>query len=248
MARSSELRWPTAWPAIPRAARRLLVDFFAPSHSAPPHPAARAASLAESDWDQIRENLHDSLAPTLATIAMRLDATLHAPADEGIDRAAELRDLGTEISAAIAEIRRLIRELAPPYCPPGGLEKAVVEWTRLAEQAGGRSAPRIDMFFSAGLDHLTPPVEQAAYRIVLEALVNVVRHSGARHCRLTVERTATALRLEVIDDGHGMSAEPGGLGLRSMGNRAHEVGGRCTVGRAEPRGTRVLAHLPLPAD
>jgi signal transduction histidine kinase len=92
-------------------------------------------------------------------------------------------------------------------------------------------------------------VEVAAYHIGREALTNVVRHAGARHCRLRLavkNGEKGYLHLSIQDDGPGLSgSERAGVGLSSMRARAAELGGTCTI-EAEPgAGTRVTAQLPL---
>jgi signal transduction histidine kinase len=93
---------------------------------------------------------------------------------------------------------------------------------------------------------LPAAVEVAALRIVEEALANVVRHAGARTCRVRVEPGDT-LEIEVVDDGVGLPNAPRkpGIGLTSMRERAAELGGACVVEPCAAGGTRVIAHLPL---
>jgi signal transduction histidine kinase len=88
-------------------------------------------------------------------------------------------------------------------------------------------------------------VEVAAYRIVQEALANVVRHARAHSCavRLTLD---AALWVEVEDDGVGLPhGGRVGVGLRSMRERAAELGGVCHIESRPGRGTRIRAQLPL---
>jgi signal transduction histidine kinase len=93
---------------------------------------------------------------------------------------------------------------------------------------------------------LPPSATQAtAYRIVQEALTNVVRHSAASHATITVERDADDLVVTVADDGSGIPAdavERGGL--RGMRERAELVDGTITVASGERGGTRIIARLP----
>ncbi len=92
---------------------------------------------------------------------------------------------------------------------------------------------------------LPAAVEVAAYRIIQEALTNVVHHAGA-HCATVRLWLASGLQLEVADDGAGFAGgRLGGLGLRSMRERAAELGGSCTISGAADGGTRVRATLPL---
>ena len=87
----------------------------------------------------------------------------------------------------------------------------------------------------------------AAYRIVQEAITNVVRHARARACRIRLS-AGDELELEITDDGIGLPEDRhAGVGLFSMRERAAELGGTCESERLPTGGTRVLARLPLPA-
>jgi signal transduction histidine kinase len=93
---------------------------------------------------------------------------------------------------------------------------------------------------------LSGEVAVAAQRIASEALANAVRHSGAAHVRLAVTGEPGRLTVEVSDDGSGTVApRPGGVGLASMGERAHSVGGKITVDAVKGMGTTVRAVLPV---
>jgi signal transduction histidine kinase len=92
-------------------------------------------------------------------------------------------------------------------------------------------------------------VEVAAYRIAQEALTNVARHAGARHCATRLALVDGAMLLEISDDGQGLSPTRGrGVGLASMSERAEELGGSCLVESLPTGGTRVRATLPLTGD
>lgn len=98
----------------------------------------------------------------------------------------------------------------------------------------------------AELPPLPPRVEVAAYRIVLEALTNVVRHAGAHACTVGLQ-VGDALELEARDDGCGIPSQRwiGGVGMDSMRTRANAVGGTLVVGPVDGGGTSVRARLPL---
>ena len=91
---------------------------------------------------------------------------------------------------------------------------------------------------------LPAAVEVAAYRIAQEAITNVVRHAHATSCRVAASVSEVALVLEVCDDGEGGAIPKAGIGLRSMRERAVEIGGRLEV-CSPGRGTQVTLTLPL---
>ena len=100
------------------------------------------------------------------------------------------------------------------------------------------------------LPPLPAAVEVACYRIVQEAITNVARHAYAKRCyvRLSVDRGAGVVEVEITDDGVGIPGDRvAGVGLSSMRERAEELGGSLVVGPGPEGGTRVLARLPLPA-
>jgi signal transduction histidine kinase len=93
---------------------------------------------------------------------------------------------------------------------------------------------------------LPAAVEVAAYRITLEALANVVRHSQASNCQVILSNTGHHFQVEVRDDGLGLPGEfQPGVGLSSMRERAAELGGTCEIEATPQVGTRILARLPL---
>lgn len=96
---------------------------------------------------------------------------------------------------------------------------------------------------------LSPHTDLAAFRIVQEALTNVVRHSGSRHARVRLEQGGGTLRLRIDDDGPATGAEAGGSGngLAGMRERAAALGGTIEAGPRPDGGFQVLAVLPAKA-
>lgn len=132
---------------------------------------------------------------------------------------------------------------APPVTAVGG------------DDGAGARVPSTDAPPSDGR-RFSAAVEQAAYRIVQEALTNVVRHSGASHVAITLRTERSALVVEVSDDGHGPAAEggapspsrDGGFGLRGMNERAAALGGTVSHGPGAGGGFVVRAELPTEGD
>ncbi len=97
---------------------------------------------------------------------------------------------------------------------------------------------------------LPPDVDQAAYRIVQEALTNVSRHAGQACASVRLHYAPGALTVQVDDDGQGHSTRPvrgPGLGLVGMRERVSALGGRLSAGPQDGRGFQVRAELPAPA-
>jgi signal transduction histidine kinase len=164
-----------------------------------------------------------------------------------------LAELENDIDEALQDIRRLVYNLRPPALDELGLVAAIRAAATQYAQEGARSVVDGGMhIWVEALEPLPPlpaAVEVAAYRIVQEALTNVVRHAHARSCLIRLAIDPTLLSLEIRDDGVGLPRERhAGVGLQSMHERAEELGGMCQI-EAEPvGGTRVLAQLPLLPD
>jgi signal transduction histidine kinase len=192
----------------------------------------------EEERQRIRRDLHDGLGPSLAGIALGIDSARRSLRDDPEQADRELDDLRQAARHSVVEIRRIAHDLRPPALDQLGLVGAL----RAQVQRLGGSIETPDE-----LPELSAALEVAAYRIALEALANANRHAQAADCRVRVS-IGDGLRVEVEDDGIGVpeSYEPG-VGLSSIRERARELGGSLVVERLVPRGTRVLAILPLGA-
>jgi signal transduction histidine kinase len=136
------------------------------------------------------------------------------------------------------------RELRPPSLDALGLVGAIRQQADgLAVPAGAGPAIVIDA--PESMPPLPAATEVAAYRIATEALLNVVRHSDARVCAITIAVDRNELSIEIEDDGNGVGDAADGVGTRSIYERAAEVGGDATIDSRPGGGTRVLARLPF---
>jgi signal transduction histidine kinase len=203
----------------------------------------RLVQAREEERRRLRRDLHDGVGPTLAGVALGLDQVAARLGDDLPAARALLAELKGETAGAVDDVRRLVHGLRPPALDELGLVRALRQQTdRLALRSPGLDI-RVDS--DPALPQLSAAIEVAAYRIAVEAVTNSVRHAGASSCHVQVAADG-ALRLEVVDDGAGITeGTPPGVGLAAMRERAAEVGGTCTVAPADGRGTRVLAVLPL---
>ena len=212
----------------------------------------------EEERRQIRHNLHDDLAPRLAALALNAAAAEKYVRQDPDLAVGILTDFRKVIRSTVDEIRTLVHDLRPPTLDELGLVGAVRERIRDLTQAiipASHSDEiqllRIELVAPDRLPPLPAAVEVAAFRIITESLVNVVRHARASHCLVNLElATSDMLSITVTDNGKGILPVPtpspkGGIGLVSIRERAAELGGQCSIERIEGAGTRVTALLPF---
>jgi two-component system, NarL family, sensor kinase len=203
----------------------------------------RLVAAREEERRRLRRELHDGLGPTLAGVALGVDAARNILRSDPPAADALLREIKEETLGAVGEVRRLVEDLRPPALDELGLLPAL---TAFAGRLGTRGDTlQVTVHAPDALPVLPAAVEVAAYRIATEAMTNVVRHAHADRCLLRLQ-VGDELTLEVRDDGIGVPlAPPAGVGLPSMAERAAELGGHCDVTPLRDGGTRVLAQLPL---
>ena len=203
----------------------------------------RLVVAREEERRRLRRDLHDGLGPALAGHLLRLDL-IAGSLDPRSRASAEVGALREELHATVLEVRRVVEGLRPPALDDLGLAGALGQVVRRST-AG---TPLVVDLQVAELPSLPAAMEVATFRIVSEAVTNVVRHAGATTCRVTVEIAGAELHATVEDDGCGIDPERlarGGHGLQTMRERAEELRGRLHVVSAG--GTTVALELPLPA-
>jgi signal transduction histidine kinase len=195
----------------------------------------------EEERLRLSRDLHDDVGPTLAGIRLQLDAVRaklpdDAPALDLMDRAV------VAIQDALGIVRRVAYRLRPPELDTLGLVGALRE---LAVFLSGPTL-RVETVLPDDVSSLSKSVEVAAYRIVAEALTNVVKHAQATSASVSLTIDEQGVIVEVRDDGVGLPDEMGsrGMGLRFMAQRAQEISGEFSY-RTTPTGFLVRAILPV---
>jgi signal transduction histidine kinase len=193
----------------------------------------------EMERRRLARELHDETGQALASILLGLK-TLER--DLGEQPLAVIREL---VDSALGDVRRLTVELRPPALDDFGLGAAL---ERLASVMGERSPFTLDVNVAVPAGVLPAEHETAIYRIVQEALTNVVKHASAKHVSIVVASSEKSVRAVVEDDGTGFvpgSVREQALGLVGMRERAQLLGGRLEVESSPGSGTTVLVELPL---
>lgn len=198
---------------------------------------------------ELAHELHDTLAHTLVGINVRAGAAAHSLASNPDDGLAALKEIKVTSAEALAELRSALRMLRPsaggaPLRPA----QSLADLGDLADRVEGAGLG-VDLVFQADLDNVPQPVGHAAYRIIQEALTNVLRHSNATQAIVKVTQTKAVLELEVTDNGRAVSSNyaASGHGLQGMKERADALGGSCEAGVAKDGGWHVHALFPLKA-
>ncbi len=213
----------------------------------------RIITAQESERQRIAHELHDTLGQFLSALGLRLsmvqslDGILPTVSDELV----RLRTLAGQIDQ---EVDRLTMELRPPALEHLGLADALSSY---AQEWTATSGVGVDVL-ATGLDGMRLPsaIETTAYRIVQEALTNVLKHAQASSVSVIVERRAGELRVIIEDDGVGFEPSPGAgdgvggrqVGLIGMAERATLAGGELTIESAPGAGTSIYLHIPLDDD
>ena len=200
----------------------------------------RLVHTRDNERRRLQRDLHDGLGPRLTAIGMMIDAASNEVTSHPDNARTQLKTARAELTTAVEDIRRLINELDDRTLGSLGLVGA------LQHQAARLSGGGLTIDVAAeSLPPLEAGIEVAAYRIVSEALANVVRHAKARRCSVEI-RTDSSLQLRITDDGRGF--RPGwrpGVGLRSMEERAVDVGGEFVVTSSPGAGVTIAVSLPL---
>jgi signal transduction histidine kinase len=204
----------------------------------------RVVAAQELERRRLARELHDETGQALTSILLGLRAVEDAPdAAQAKAASAGLRDL---VVATLHDVRRLAVELRPKALDDFGLVPALERLTEtFAEQTG------IDVGFehALGAERLPEEIETALYRIVQEALTNVVKHAAAEHVSVVVARRDGAVTAVIEDDGRGFGAGGSGenaLGLIGMRERLGLLDGRLAVESTQGAGTTIVAEVRLP--
>jgi signal transduction histidine kinase len=200
-------------------------------------------TAVEEERRRLRRDLHDGLGPTLSGVAFATDAARNQLRSDPAKADELLVLLRADTAGAIAEIRRLVEGLRPPALDELGLVGAIRQHAATLHSASG--APlHVAVEALNALPPLPAAAEVAAYRIVIEALTNVVRHADASLAIVQLALRGQDLVLAVRDDGTNHAPWTPGVGIASMRERAAQVGGTLQTTGA-PSGWLVEATIPV---
>ncbi|XVQ15548.1 sensor histidine kinase [Spirillospora sp. CA-255316] len=245
------------------------------------HARTLNAQAVTAERLRIARELHDMVAHSIGIIAIQAGAARMVIDTRPAAAGEALGAIENASRETLAGLRRMLGALrraeapspglasflgepasAAPAPPPAGSAPGLADVERLVA-ATSAAGVHVDVRWQGGRDPLPPEIDLSAYRIVQEAVTNVVRHAGARRCRVTIERRDAELSIEVVDpggglgghgghgsghgSGHGQGTPGGGYGIVGMRERVGLLRGDFTAGPRPEGGFRVAARLPLPA-
>ncbi|MFE7638811.1 sensor histidine kinase [Kitasatospora sp. NPDC057518] len=221
----------------------------------------KAARAVMAERLRIARELHDSVAHSIGIITVLSGAAARVVDTKPEQTRQALSGIESTSRQTLLELQRMLgalRRAEPDEAMPGAAPLApagsLADVPRLAERTADAGV-RVHVDWRGERRPLPPEIELSAFRIIQESVTNVVRHSGARTCRVEVGYEPEGVRIEVVDDGDDGPGGPGrprpwaaaggsGFGLLGMRERVTLLSGQFSAGRRPEGGFRVTARLP----
>ncbi|MFL6115153.1 MAG: sensor histidine kinase [Catenulispora sp.] len=210
---------------------------------------------------RIARELHDSVAHSIGIITVLSGAAARVVQTKPEQTRQALTGIETTSRETLLELQRMLGALrraepddAIPQAAPLAPASSLADVPQLAERTADAGV-QVQVTWQGERRPLPPEIELSAFRIIQESVTNVVRHSGARSCRVAVGYEPNGVRIEVVDDGGDGLGGPGrpkpsaaaggsGFGLLGMRERVTLLSGQFSAGRRPEGGFRVTARLP----
>ncbi len=210
----------------------------------------RAITAQEEERRAIAQSLHDDTGQALSMLSIHLDRIDERISPRQKELKKQVEDARALAANALTELRRILSGLRPAILDDLGLVPAIRWYARTnLEQVGVRVVVRAP---GAPLE-LSPAVTTTLFRIVQEAVHNIVRHADARSVTIVLQVNGSAVQLQVEDDGRGFdpahasrdAVELQRLGLLGIRERTELLGGKVEIESAPEKGTRLHVSIPL---
>ena len=212
--------------------------------------SSRLLEAEEEERKRIARDLHDIIGSSLTAIKYSLEKQIDNMAKKPVPENTSLEQVVSMVQSAIKETKRIYRSLRPPILDDLGI-LATINWS-CREFQEVYSGIRIEKSLEIEEDEVPKPLKIVIYKLLLETLNNIVKHSGANLVRLSLRETEGNLELSVKDNGRGFNLEEilsreshaSGLGLASMKERVEAFGGSFEIWASKKKGTTILASWP----
>lgn len=195
---------------------------------------------AENERKMIAGELHDNLGQNLSLVSILLEQILEENKHEKIEKAAQL------IHKSITDVRTLAHSLLPKTIQDFGIRAAIL---LLVSNAKLAYSYQINTHFNFDNDRFAPKIETNLYRIVQEALNNIIKHAEARTIFIQMIRSDDNLSITIEDDGVGFEKEKiqkeEGIGLKNIENRVFYLNGKLTIESSPGMGTLIVVDIKI---
>jgi signal transduction histidine kinase len=216
--------------------------------------AAALMTMQETERKRIATDLHDSIGQSLSALRFGIGVALDGVRSGHVDMASDmLGKLSDQVKSAIGEVRRIAMDLRPATLDDLGIVGTLSWFFREFRSIH----PDMSLLTNVTLDEadVAPALRTTIFRVVQEAVNNVVKHARAKELRVDLGREGAEITLQVEDDGHGFdmgdprsNTSGSGMGLNGMRDRVEYSGGTFSCSSEPGRGTRVAAKWPLRAS
>jgi PAS domain S-box-containing protein len=200
----------------------------------------------ETERRRIARELHDDLNQSLALLSVEMEVLSHKPPNSATELVKRMQELSERVKQLSSSVHDLSHQLHPSKLEQLGLVAAV---RGLCKELSRSHGVPIEFTGDQFPDAIPEEIGLCLYRIVQEALGNVVKHSGAEHAGVELHASADTIYLQINDDGGGFDPNEidgrGGLGLVSMRERLHLVRGHVAIDSRPEDGTRIEVRVPL---
>jgi signal transduction histidine kinase len=213
--------------------------------------AQAEATAVTAERLRIARDLHDMVAHSIGVIAIQAGTGSRVIDTQPTEARNALGAIEATSREALAGLRHTLGAScgqAPgpnPALAPLDPAQGLADIGQLAATAMSAGV-RVDVRWRGERRPLPIDIDQSAFRIIQEAVTNVVRHAGAGRCEVIIDQHDDEVAIEVVDDGRGGTAEGTGYGITGMHERARLLHGQMTAGPLPQGGFRVAARLPLP--
>ncbi|RDU99361.1 PAS domain-containing sensor histidine kinase [Trinickia dinghuensis] len=210
--------------------------------------SAQMLATREDEQKRIARELHDDLGQRLTALKMsvaELEAKLGAQGASAL-LLSDTEGIESQIDSMAMTVRRIASDLRPPVLDDLGLE-AAIEW--LVDSFGQRYGVNVSARVEADDLAFSPPAATAIFRMIQEALTNVVRHAQASNVWIELHRAGDACAIRIEDDGDGATLDAPrkekSFGLLGMHERVRQLSGSISIDSAPGEGFRIAIRLPL---
>lgn len=210
---------------------------------------AEITKAQEEERKRISRELHDETAQTLGRMGLEIDSLIRTKEQLSEEMVRRLEDLRSQVGETLEGLRRLSQNLRPMILDELGLTEALQS---LAADVEARKGIEVSLKIQGTPRQLSPEVELILFRIVQESLRNVLRHSQASRCEITLEFDERKMNITISDKGKGFElpqtigdlAREGKLGLLGIHERAQQIGATLTVETRLGKGSSITVELP----